>query len=145
MLGCGNIIAVNTIILLCRRYFFFFKQKTASEMRISDWSSDVCSSDLLLANRRTAAHIARQLHAAPCRLHFRLAIKRVEQGVKLLIAAFAIEQCGQSFVCHAMHLENLNIPLTLNSGESSRNGDRRSPVLPISRAERSEEHTSELQ
>src|SRR3546814_5047483 len=28
--------------------FFFFKQKTAYEMRISDWSSDVCSSDLKL-------------------------------------------------------------------------------------------------
>src|SRR3546814_6595740 len=29
--------------------FFFFKQKTAYEMRISDWSSDVCSSDLNMA------------------------------------------------------------------------------------------------
>src|SRR3546814_6180683 len=29
-------------------FFFFFKQKTAYEMRISDWSSDVCSSDLAL-------------------------------------------------------------------------------------------------
>src|SRR3546814_5272272 len=29
-------------------FVFFFKQKTAYEMRISDWSSDVCSSDLLL-------------------------------------------------------------------------------------------------
>src|SRR3546814_13981215 len=29
-----------------RSYVFFFKQKTAYEMRISDWSSDVCSSDL---------------------------------------------------------------------------------------------------
>src|SRR3546814_10738903 len=29
-------------------YFFFVKQKTAYEMRISDWSSDVCSSDLLV-------------------------------------------------------------------------------------------------
>src|SRR3546814_2909797 len=28
-------------------FFFFFKQKTAYEMRISDWSSDVCASDLL--------------------------------------------------------------------------------------------------
>src|SRR3546814_6653829 len=28
-------------------FFFFFKQKTAFEMRISDWSSDVCSSDLV--------------------------------------------------------------------------------------------------
>src|SRR3546814_2170244 len=36
---------------------FFFKQKSAYEMRISDWSSDVCSSDLLLG-RRTAALIA---------------------------------------------------------------------------------------
>src|SRR3546814_2464446 len=30
--------------------FFFFKQKTAYEMRISDWSSDVCSSDLVSVN-----------------------------------------------------------------------------------------------
>src|SRR3546814_12403885 len=33
--------------------FFFFKQKTAYEMRISDWSSDVCSSDLNLLPVRT--------------------------------------------------------------------------------------------
>src|SRR3546814_4663421 len=32
--------------------FFFFRQKTAYEMRISDWSSDVCSSDLLPAQRK---------------------------------------------------------------------------------------------
>src|SRR3546814_4297623 len=32
--------------------FFFFKQKTAYEMRISDWSSDVCSSDLPGSHRR---------------------------------------------------------------------------------------------
>src|SRR3546814_2623450 len=31
---------------ICCYMFFFFKQKTAYEMRISDWSSDVCSSDL---------------------------------------------------------------------------------------------------
>src|SRR3546814_4938436 len=34
------------LVFLRSRYFFFFKQKTAYEMRISDWSSDVCSSDL---------------------------------------------------------------------------------------------------
>src|SRR3546814_3341464 len=43
-------------------YFFFFKQKTAYEMRISDWSSDVCSSDLARdrpANRnRCRANVA---------------------------------------------------------------------------------------
>src|SRR3546814_8735501 len=33
-------------LCLCVTLFFFFKQKTAYEMRISDWSSDVCSSDL---------------------------------------------------------------------------------------------------
>src|SRR3546814_2076235 len=33
------------LVIVC---FFFFKQKTAYEMRISDWSSDVCSSDLIL-------------------------------------------------------------------------------------------------
>src|SRR3546814_5433732 len=33
-------------------FFFFFKQKTAYEMRISDWSSDVCSSDLALDGNR---------------------------------------------------------------------------------------------
>src|SRR3546814_6902871 len=47
----------------CVYLFFFFKQKTAYEMRISDWSSDVCSSDLLhrlrdcrdMGGRRSAA------------------------------------------------------------------------------------------
>src|SRR3546814_6280208 len=36
------------VLLICviLFVFFFFKQKTAYEMRISDWSSDVCSSDL---------------------------------------------------------------------------------------------------
>src|SRR3546814_14238776 len=36
-------VMISCIFVLC---FFFFKQKTAYEMRISDWSSDVCSSDL---------------------------------------------------------------------------------------------------
>src|SRR3546814_5456419 len=36
----------SLLLFLCYLFFFFFKQKTAYEMRISDWSSDVCSSDL---------------------------------------------------------------------------------------------------
>src|SRR3546814_980360 len=36
--------------------FLFFKQKTAYEMRISDWSSDVCSSDLVAARARPVDH-----------------------------------------------------------------------------------------
>src|SRR3546814_11566259 len=35
--------------------FFFFKQKTAYEMRISDWSSDVCSSDLIIDGESVSA------------------------------------------------------------------------------------------
>src|SRR3546814_612777 len=42
--------------------FFFFKQKTASELRISDWSSDVCSSDL--PHRRRAIHIVNRIGGA---------------------------------------------------------------------------------
>src|SRR3546814_7662988 len=38
--------------LWCFGLFFFFKQKTAYEMRISDWSSDVCSSDLAMESGR---------------------------------------------------------------------------------------------
>src|SRR3546814_17235573 len=41
--------------------FFFFKQKTAYEMRISDWSSDVCSSDLYLALADDPALIRAQI------------------------------------------------------------------------------------
>src|SRR3546814_2344066 len=37
-------------------FFFFFKQKTAYEMRISDWSSDVCSSDLFCARHPEIFH-----------------------------------------------------------------------------------------
>src|SRR3546814_5748051 len=47
--------------------FFFFKQKTAYEMRISDWSSDVCSSDLdLLRPDRVLVHhgVSHQLQRA---------------------------------------------------------------------------------
>src|SRR3546814_4450963 len=49
--------------------FFFFKQKTAYEMRISDWSSDVCSSDLGVRadDGGTVAHLARRLLAGLAR------------------------------------------------------------------------------
>src|SRR3546814_9919127 len=45
--------------------FFFFKQKTAYEMRISDWSSDVCSSDLPGAHHQPEEYDAR--HSRKCR------------------------------------------------------------------------------
>src|SRR3546814_10580948 len=43
-----------TVCFVC---FFFFKQKTAYERRISDWSSDVCSSDLAGVMRASAAEL----------------------------------------------------------------------------------------
>src|SRR3546814_9720331 len=51
----GTCFCRNLAILYDYGLFFFFKQKTAYEMRISDWSSDVCSSDLfaLTANPTT--------------------------------------------------------------------------------------------
>src|SRR3546814_5312831 len=42
---CNFVVRIITAISLLS--LFFFKQKTAYEMRISDWSSDVCSSDLI--------------------------------------------------------------------------------------------------
>src|SRR3546814_4657856 len=49
-------------------FFFFFKQKTAYEMRISDWSSDVCSSDLtdrFSHQRDRAKELTRTAWSAP--------------------------------------------------------------------------------
>src|SRR3546814_19694822 len=46
MLHCLLFFVCYLLIDIVRFFFFCFKQKTAYEMRISDWSSDVCSSDL---------------------------------------------------------------------------------------------------
>src|SRR3546814_6247182 len=46
MLYLSFVITCVGVLCCCVFCFFFFKQKTAYEMRISDWSSDVCSSDL---------------------------------------------------------------------------------------------------
>src|SRR3546814_12137482 len=54
--------------------FFFFKQKTAYEMRISDWSSDVCSSDLEMQKWKTHPEIAKILKGA----------KRVSYGARAI-------------------------------------------------------------
>src|SRR3546814_10905969 len=55
---------VSYFCVLCV-FFFFYKQKTAYEMRISDWSSDVCSSDLVLGFEMTVKAAMGQ----PRRLH----------------------------------------------------------------------------
>src|SRR3546814_7663572 len=59
-------------ILLYDVSFFFFKQKTAYEMRISDWSSDVCSSDLFIDEIRWNGKRFTDLTAKPITVLFKL-------------------------------------------------------------------------
>src|SRR3546814_14064320 len=67
--------------------FFFFKQKTAYEMRISDWSSDVCSSDLARADPRRAgqgrARDTRRLDRARDRRRGRAPARRLNRRRKI--------------------------------------------------------------
>src|SRR3546814_5363802 len=58
--------------------FFFFKQKTAYEMRISDWSSDVCSSDLTISSKASPGSDGLPNWRSQYNLQVR--IKRVIQG-----------------------------------------------------------------
>src|SRR3546814_4383630 len=94
----------------CLMRFFFFKQKTAYEMRISDWSSDVCSSDL-------------PFHA-------------IGQDHLLHLAR------GRIFVADQQVLRHL-----LRDGGAAAGALARPDLGRIveHRADRSEEHTSELQ
>src|SRR3546814_8221936 len=74
--------------LLCVScWFFFFKQKTAYEMRISDWSSDVCSSDLVDG-------VLREVMAPPRQLAARL-VSRIKVMAKLDIAEKRLPQDGR--------------------------------------------------
>src|SRR3546814_9799342 len=66
------------MIFLC---FFLFKQKTAYEMRISDWSSDVCSSDLILA----ADWVTIAAYVAPMLLWLLLAIGALVIGALVVL------------------------------------------------------------
>src|SRR3546814_6226344 len=82
-------------------YFFFFKQKTAYEMRISDWSSDVCSSDLpvvvVLADEGLRRQRLRRRTAGDRLLQRRRADRRDEKpqdrfGLDALPAPVAVAQ-----------------------------------------------------
>src|SRR3546814_9814506 len=86
------------IVLLCRTFyvvrlllcFFFFKQKTAYEMRISDWSSDVCSSDLgLFRSIRTPVLLA--FSTASSEAAYPKTMEELEkQGVNRRIVSFVL-------------------------------------------------------
>src|SRR3546814_6701848 len=70
--------------------FFFFKQKTAYEMRISDGSSDVCSSDLTIFGKRDLPLVVAARHAVD--LADRL-VAFVDEQQSVLGQIF--EQCGR--------------------------------------------------
>src|SRR3546814_1948560 len=101
--------------------FFFFKQKTAYEMRISDWSSDVCSSDLPADFTLSRRGPLRARNAAG-----REAARRRARDPRTGHDAFRDRRCGGQ-----CRLDDL---------------DRRKHLRqPAHRQWRSEEHTSELQ
>src|SRR3546814_7709306 len=115
--------------------FFFFKQKTAYEMRISDWSSDVCSSDLRASRRhlqRSARRsAARNDHGHKLRgdLPTRAPGQDGRRGeVRLLLVVQCLRGC-------CGRLDRRNVP--------AQSGDALRPLQARSR--RSEEHTSALQ
>src|SRR3546814_2245287 len=98
-------------------FFFFFKQKTAYEMRISDWSSDVCSSDLTFR----ALHRARRIVARCLRFAAQVAPR---------FGCARRQRCARPMA---------TVPVRCVDG-------RRSAVsVRCAAADRSEEHTSELQ
>src|SRR3546814_6547342 len=67
----------------CFLFFFFFKQKTAYEMRISDWSSDVCSSDLALGRVDVVA-------SAPGKLVPANDVKLIQPGAAGIVHAILV-------------------------------------------------------
>src|SRR3546814_2813635 len=112
----------------CR--FFFFKQKTAYEMRISDWSSDVCSSDLR-ADERAQAWLEPLNHHPTnvCISAERSLLAALDGSCRTPIAGLAMLSTGD-----ALHLQGL----IANPDGSAIHEGRRCGL-------RSEEHTSELQ
>src|SRR3546814_7037062 len=132
------------IEIFCDFSFLFFKQKTAYEMRISDWSSDVCSSDLLHRRAdeadqrvglgkvapqlvRVGRHVLRQQAEG---------IARREHGLEQRTGLLAAANSG----------EGVNIPEGADvEGHFGRPEIVRLRVAMQEPAMRSEEHTSELQ
>src|SRR3546814_10187645 len=63
---CCHVISTDFESCIFPCFFFFFKQKTAYEMRISDWSSDVCSSDLFALRKEQIPESLRSGFSLEC-------------------------------------------------------------------------------
>src|SRR3546814_2570739 len=123
---------------------FFFKQKTAYELRISDWSSDVCSSDLGDGIvRRCQPVVEDRVPAADLRLH--LARRVAHTGVEI-VGRLRVRMRGigarreEEAVVQVVGARNLQ-PLRIVR-EHAHDGRE---VVGEADVRRSEEHTSELQ
>src|SRR3546814_1226776 len=118
------------------RVVFFFKQKTAYEVRISDWSSDVCSSDLgQRFLERPPLHQRRALRKA---IGEELAVVRRIERVPRLDDAEEFDWRQMGALVEKLEHRMLRI------GADPAPGDRRGQSTDRL-AGRSEEHTSELQ
>src|SRR3546814_1836215 len=90
--------------------FFFFKQKTAYEMRISDWSSDVCSSDLLDEHGKAIGEWAPTLSAATLHKGLRAMMltrafdERMQRAQRQGKTSFYIKSTGEEAVAVAQAL-----------------------------------------
>src|SRR3546814_2641717 len=136
-------------------FFFFFKQKTAYEMRISDWSSDVCSSDLVIgidvdvAMGEVAGPYARLALADPyVDGDVDLAALHVGGDRRFVIAGSRTALLGDH---RAAHRHRHAVAIGLLPGLADRHDDA-APIGVFAgdggldqRRVRSEEHTSELQ
>src|SRR3546814_9314786 len=88
---------VNAIVFnYCLRFIFFFKEKTAYEMRISDWSSDVCSSDLVAADYRIWARRPQDLIRTNVEGTRRLMAAALRQGVERVVYTSSVAVLGKS-------------------------------------------------
>src|SRR3546814_532250 len=151
--------------------FFFFKQKTAYEMRISDWSSDVCSSDLcisvfLLLHGFDSHEPIRRVEIAEILLIFDYIFADHLAGFVSVISASpkgpdkpcnrpVSEHIGQNLRpllrCQPLGGIDQRVPAGRNAAVDSRCGARNGHVddwqsnIGITPCIRSEEHTSELQ
>src|SRR3546814_1139960 len=128
---------------------FFFKQKTAYEMRISDWSSDVCSSDLGAESPLNNAQAEQTANLYICiRLYIR-ALWRVVLSLQFRTGLSSAD--GSAWKRPSIGLSRIYSPPSANARRGSlpfmrpavisRSVTRKSTALSI----RSEEHTSELQ
>src|SRR3546814_1688028 len=119
-------------------FIFFFKQKTAYEMRISDWSSDVCSSDLAEIEPTASPTEAEPVVEKPKRTRR----KKVEVAAEEAIAESAAETAAPEARPEAQ-------PESRSEAEPQSEPELRSEpdtgTPEQAPANRSEEHTSELQ